>query len=331
MANTDRSGDFFTRLVDRALGLTPTARPLLAPLYAPGPAISEAAAGPFMEGVERASEVELTQAQRGAPLPDRDEWTRSDDIKTARGISLAVSVPSEGERLTDQVNAPASGDEASAPFEPPVTPVRIAAPREQQDDIVMPSSRANPPSSMQAFSPAPTVKPVLPSQPALSSIQQAVQQEGTHPDVEGGAAASSAHREGPPAAPVREPPRILVPLERLVEAPAVSQGRDAATEDWFPGAGSPFQPAPLPASLPERREASWSPPQGRREQQTTPGRYEPARPAAPLPPPTIRITIGRVEVRAVGPSKTSPPAPAPSPRPALSLDEYLKQRNEARR
>ena len=56
--------------------------------------------------------------------------------------------------------------------------------------------------------------------------------------------------------------------------------------------------------------------------------------AAPeAPAPTIRVAIGRIEVRAI----TPPPAPptqrtAPArPGPALSLDDYLKQRNGEQR
>jgi hypothetical protein len=42
--------------------------------------------------------------------------------------------------------------------------------------------------------------------------------------------------------------------------------------------------------------------------------------------PTIKITIGRVDVRAVMPAAATPhPAPAQR-RPALSLDDYLKRR-----
>jgi hypothetical protein len=52
--------------------------------------------------------------------------------------------------------------------------------------------------------------------------------------------------------------------------------------------------------------------------------------AANTPPVSIEVTIGRVEVRAV-----APPAPPKSqgvhrPPPALSLDDYLKQRNGGR-
>jgi hypothetical protein len=44
------------------------------------------------------------------------------------------------------------------------------------------------------------------------------------------------------------------------------------------------------------------------------------------PIPTIKVTIGRVEVRAVQPQPVFSPSPAMK-KPALSLDEYLKQHN----
>jgi hypothetical protein len=48
-------------------------------------------------------------------------------------------------------------------------------------------------------------------------------------------------------------------------------------------------------------------------------------------PPTIRVTIGRVDVRAVMPAPPVPVAKPVHPRPGLSLDDYLKQRRgEAR-
>ena len=53
--------------------------------------------------------------------------------------------------------------------------------------------------------------------------------------------------------------------------------------------------------------------------------------AMPEPAPTIKITIGRVDVRAIMPAAPAP-RPAPTrPSPALSLDDYLKQREGGRR
>lgn len=46
--------------------------------------------------------------------------------------------------------------------------------------------------------------------------------------------------------------------------------------------------------------------------------------------PTVRITIGRVEVRAVTPEPAQP-LPAARPEPALSLEDYLRQRDGGRR
>ncbi len=46
-------------------------------------------------------------------------------------------------------------------------------------------------------------------------------------------------------------------------------------------------------------------------------------------PPVIRVSIGRVEVRAILPAV--PVEQVPAPRPRMSLDEYLKQQNEAKR
>lgn len=53
-------------------------------------------------------------------------------------------------------------------------------------------------------------------------------------------------------------------------------------------------------------------------------------PAAAAEPPVVKVTIGRVEVRAILP----PPAPerrVPAPPAALSLEEYLERRHGARR
>ena len=46
---------------------------------------------------------------------------------------------------------------------------------------------------------------------------------------------------------------------------------------------------------------------------------------------TVRINIGRIEVRAVHPSQPGAPPRRPLPQPKLSIEEYARQRNEGKR
>jgi hypothetical protein len=54
--------------------------------------------------------------------------------------------------------------------------------------------------------------------------------------------------------------------------------------------------------------------------------------AVPIPAePSVEITIGTVEVRAVFPEKPAPRAPSRRPKPSVSLDEYLKRSSRGAR
>ncbi|MGW8252118.1 MAG: hypothetical protein ACWGO1_15870, partial [Anaerolineales bacterium] len=65
---------------------------------------------------------------------------------------------------------------------------------------------------------------------------------------------------------------------------------------------------------------------------TLPGSPKGSTPAGDQPQPVIRVTIGRVEVRAVAaPAPPSPRLAPPRPKPALSLQEYLEQRSGGER
>jgi hypothetical protein len=64
------------------------------------------------------------------------------------------------------------------------------------------------------------------------------------------------------------------------------------------------------------------------------GQGELSPPANESAPPVIRVTIGRIEVRAVLSPTSSPAAERPAPArtsPVLSLDEYLKQHSGRQR
>jgi hypothetical protein len=119
-------------------------------------------------------------------------------------------------------------------------------------------------------------------------------------------------------------PRIVPapPTPTIASPPALAPTADAA----MPESTRPLTRAEAPtaqaadpvAALPSLRAASASP-------------IAPQFPAAalqPPAPPTIRVTIGRIEVRAITPpARPAPRATSERRGPALSLDGYLKRRN----
>jgi hypothetical protein len=84
-------------------------------------------------------------------------------------------------------------------------------------------------------------------------------------------------------------------------------------------------------TTPEQNQLStlYAPVQPHTLRGTSPGFAHDLR-AEPQPLP-IRISIGRVDVRAIMPAGTAKAATSVRAKPALSLDNYLKQREEGKR
>lgn len=154
-------------------------------------------------------------------------------------------------------------------------------------------------------------------------------------------AAVHAHGAEPPAAPAppsRESDRRaaerletpVIPIARLDDVVRRLTGdRLTALERRAAREGEPAGPA---------ADRSGSPPQAVRPSDVpAPMAVKPSRVVAEASPaetpaPIVRVTIGRVEVRAVMPPPVAPPkAAAPPSSGAPSLDEYLKQRSGVRR
>lgn len=171
-------------------------------------------------------------------------------------------------------------------------------------------------------------------------------------------AAPAARQEVPPERPRREqrdeghePPRRTIPPPAVPPAPSttavvVPLRRDApaAPPDVDQAPRPPDQPARAPVAVTAASPPAASPPAARPEE-AHPGQQpiEPAAvpspivggfrptapPATPTPaprPPSVQVTIGRVEVRAVF-APPPPPVPPPAPAPIMSLDDYLSQRD----
>jgi hypothetical protein len=223
---------------------------------------------------------------------------------------------------TDTVRMPADAPAAAGrvPSEgvpqpsPGAGPSRRAGPSRQaaarpRSRIPAPSPEAVPPGSLRI--PART-GPRAAGEPALPQAGPLVPHAtaGTRP------AGPAAHRPRPPAT-------VSGGGDQRVPRPEIEQ--DMA-ERRGPGAlGPPAATVGEPLPPPRRGLLTTPRPGAFAGSPAFPG---PAGDPAPPPEPTVHVTIGRVEIRAV--TAPAPPArPAPAAR-AMGLDEYLAERNQRR-
>jgi hypothetical protein len=145
-----------------------------------------------------------------------------------------------------------------------------------------------------SLSPASVMQPSLTSSPAVAGVPAPVGKETSPPAPQPAQqpAPEPAHAEGGP--PPRKPAEPVIP-QRVVVIEK-----------------QPVAAAVIPASP---SSGTGTP----RETQTE------------QPGPIIRVTIGRIDVRAVLPSAPVPARKAQAVSPVLSLDEYLKQRDGGQR
>ena len=139
-----------------------------------------------------------------------------------------------------------------------------------------------------------------------------------------------------PAAPAAEVNKQRPPAADKLEGQSIPK-----TSEFPPAPDLPETKLPPAMDAPDAEvKPEWTPNRPRqfprkfpREHKTIqmPGSSHPL--SAPSKPvqPTIQVTIGRVEVRAVTPPAPPAKPPRPAPAPSLALDDYLKQRREGRR
>ena len=238
------------------------------------------------------------------------EWAEASQVSAEPAPSGAAAIPSPaGESLR-----PVSGADSS---------VLVPAARIQPEGM---SARPERTGRLTASRPD---SPETPASPATFPLQTTASSQvpslGDGPLEDRGHTLSvrSSSVEQAAFAQTREPARLLVPKMRLAEQPEERgepiderQARLLVPDRTRnPGLAIPFEAANNSA----RRES------------LQPAQADLTNLEASHQPPTIRITIGRVEVRAVQAPPTAPARPAPRPAPALSLADYLKGRNEARR
>jgi hypothetical protein len=294
--------------------------------------------------VERADA--RAHAARGADAaPPQDAGPAA--VEGVRSRSAAVP----GAPASQQ--APAAGHDArltAAPVEPPAVKPHDA---QHASPVVEPAppppvvtaaaggaKRAQPVSAVPVQSSAPAaVDGGVRPQRAVAAGKPAAQPDGS-------AASPAAH--GAPGVPAPRPWNAPAPGEaqspaedprwpvvrRLVEPPGQGATRSETSRgDPTPQTGAQTAAAPAPRLPGTARDEPVVrpvlPPEaavrgGPASAQRGPAVDEPAAGR------TIRVTIGRIEVRSATPAGPPSPAPAGRPRPALSLDDYLKRPGRVR-
>jgi hypothetical protein len=301
--------DFFERLIDRALGADGGVAPRLRSLFEPAP---QAAMAPAW--------------QEETSTPDAMADAFQDDSSLPPSSRRAAPV-----RAPQQDIAPPVRDAPSTPVHEP------------QQDTVPPAREVPPKTATTARSRAPTpvhepqqdIVPPAHDAPSTTATATTARRRAPMPvagadEGETPAAALPAHVEAAVLLPhhadtASAPPAEPAPLP-VSPTPARRRDRSAPAPALLPSCSPAADEAASPQLVPDARMAVerifLTPPPASRQQRPDDRRdHDWAEPAAP----TVNITIGRVEVRAVSAPAPRPRAEARGPQP-LGLDEYLKRR-----
>jgi hypothetical protein len=249
-------------------------------------------------------------------------------------------------------------DETTSAFQPPGSDARLMPPSVvlPPDPLTTPSARRTPRARNATYSsqtwsttesappPAPepegSVQPVktVPAPPSLAQtrsslegVQPSAQRRSTaSPTVQVPEAVTPAGRTTPD---LQTQPHVTAPPPLVDRVDLASQKSSATAPESFPverqrSPDDAAQPAARIGPL-ESRDSAGLPEHPvvipREDRPGVSPRLERVEPA----PPVIRVTVGRVEVRA---TRSPEPRPQPArPRPTLSLDDYLKRRDGGER
>lgn len=315
--------DYLSNLVARTLETAPLLQPRRLSLFEPVGGVWEMGSGEWGIGVEAETAIS-PQSQPVMPPPMPAATTEPGLPVAPMHPPLVTAAPSP----TAVFHQPTAGL-ARQETAPPTQPTR------------------------------PSEKPTIANHttvPERTIVQQHIEQEIVRPPARPGAA-------GPPRRPVRSAatasgpvsantavasqvvPQLVPPVVPPVALPPPIKTMPSVIEQR-PSAATPTEtakPEPLrPAASPPRSAVQLSPPQpaphitpdGSRPVVAPP---PPTRPMMPeqrvavqeSPAPAIHVTIGRIEVRATPPTPAKVEKRQPQT-PAVSLDEYLRQRNGGR-
>ena len=351
--------DFLTRLTERALDVAPMVQPLIPSMFAPKPTgrsldlewDSEAPTSlDAPDQVQEPSVIETPPAWN-APKMVPEDTTMAQREKQGASTRITPAAPSETSDISPEIHHH---------VEPISTEHRVTSSRQKDRSIAATTTPDRPERMVEAAEPDLFEGRVVSRQEDRQNPSRATPR---HPRATPEPQSEISHRIEPgptqhgdlstsrrvlaenlPFSPsstedesgrtVSRPIRTLMDRDQgatlvSVRSPGTEASLDAngGTLEPKTSLDHPVPPVAAPPVVPRmiRPLLNDYPERGPRESRVT----------APEPPAstTIRVAIGRIEVRAITPSPTLPArreTPA-RPGPTLSLDDYLKQRNEGRR
>lgn len=270
--------DFFTRLAERALGVRPTARPVVPSVFTPlapaRPVFGDLSPESWSESRVMSEASSDAETRSAPPLAITSDRVAGRTTPTSPSLASKVQKPKEASH--------------QAPVAPSIPPPSLGPADSPQKDMVRQGTVSQPNFGERL-------------QPRLTPADD-VRGEVTAPlrhEPEPGRADAPAGEFAPPVGV----PRIVEPLAHPANAAARNETGDSPALSTAHGY--------LPARLATARERPTSSPAATR--------------------PTVRVTIGRVDVHAIFPERGAPPARLAASSPTLSLDEYLNQRRGGQR
>jgi hypothetical protein len=301
--------NYLDHLIARSLNQAETVQPRLPSLFEPLP---------WAVGQNQLSDISLEQPDVTVASEETELAERS-PFQMPKLQPAQLRSPPPTDRLTSTVDrlSPTPAEKTSlvppaSPFLPSPPPTVLPSPPLASEEIQSHSSPLLSPSTTSTELEA-TPSGNSPKTAALPAIQPAVvQQQIIVERVEQPLPIWQQQEILPiqPMPPVELPPHEPQPPLNQAIAPTLAETTIAATQPPIPR--SPTAAVVQPQITPSRQPVI----------ATT----EPVKP--PQPTPTIQVTIGRIEVRAT-PAAPVQPKPRPAS-PAMSLDEYLRQRGGAK-
>ena len=286
--------NYLSNIAARVLNQAPTVRPRSRGRFDPGPPANE-------------------------PSFDRLKLALLESIDSERPVENNLAATSENQRAREHLHASQRHGDENEPHTLSFAHREEKTTSALRNDTLVPLPQTP---VIQVATATPTVPATQPPRPVsvnpLSPIASSVERDASSTRADQRRPLEASPGQARPS-DQREIRTIIVREERIIEPS--EHAREPGSQPTLPSAMPP-------SNQPERGDTKPPPVvvQTRIAPLVEKGLDLSLSRPSPQPQPTVRVTIGRIEVRAVG-SPESPAKPRATP-PVMNLDDYLRRRNQ---